>query len=70
MHIQIKNKRDLAFSYQGEQVGQQFPTDTGPLHILAISKDNKTLLVVELKKGRACDAIVGRDTALYGVYTG
>jgi restriction system protein len=40
--------------------GQQFPTDTGPLDILAISKDKKTLLVVELKKGRASDAVVGQ----------
>ena len=35
-------------------------TDTGPLDILAISKDRKTLLVVELKKGRASDAVVGQ----------
>ena len=41
-------------------IGQQYPTDTGPIDILAISKDNKTLLVVELKKGRASDAVVGQ----------
>jgi restriction system protein len=40
--------------------GQQFQTDTGPLDILAISKDKKQLLVVELKKGRASDAVVGQ----------
>ena len=44
----------------GEIVGQQFQTDTGPLDILAISKDQKELLVVELKKGRASDAVVGQ----------
>ena len=33
---------------------------TGPLDILAISKDKKRLLVVELKKGRASDAVVGQ----------
>ena len=44
----------------GERVGQQFPTDTGPIDLLAISKDRKTLLVVELKKGRASDAVVGQ----------
>jgi restriction system protein len=43
-----------------EIIGQQYPTDTGPLDILAISKDNKTLLVVELKKGRASDTVVGQ----------
>ena len=40
--------------------GQQYQTDTGPLDILAISKDKKRLLVVELKKGRASDAVVGQ----------
>lgn len=44
----------------GEAVGQQYQTDTGPLDILAISKDKKRLLVVELKKGRASDAVVGQ----------
>lgn len=44
----------------GEIVGQQYPTDTGALDILAISKDRKRLLVVELKKGRASDAVVGQ----------
>ncbi|RYD33520.1 MAG: DUF91 domain-containing protein, partial [Verrucomicrobiaceae bacterium] len=30
------------------------------LDILAVSKDKKRLLVVELKKGRASDAVVGQ----------
>ncbi|NUQ53827.1 MAG: DUF91 domain-containing protein [Phycisphaerales bacterium] len=41
-----------------ESFGQQFPTDTGAIDILAISKDKKRLLVVELKKGRANDKVV------------
>ena len=41
-------------------VGQQLQTDTGPLDILAISKDKRRLLVVELKKGRAADTVVGQ----------
>ena len=41
-------------------VGQQYPSDTGPIDILAISKDKKTLLVVELKRGRASDRVVGQ----------
>lgn len=44
----------------GEVVGQQFPSDTGPIDILAVSKDGKTLLVVELKRGRASDVVVGQ----------
>ncbi|GJL85425.1 MAG: hypothetical protein DHS20C02_12000 [Micavibrio sp.] len=48
------------FQEDGEIVGQQYPSDTGPIDILAISKDKKTLLVVELKRGRASDAVVGQ----------
>ena len=44
----------------GEYIGQQYQTDTGPIDILAISKDKKELLVVELKKGRASDYVVGQ----------
>jgi restriction system protein len=45
---------------------QQYQTDTGPLDILAISKDKKRLLVVELKKGRASDAVVGQTLRYMG----
>ena len=48
------------YEEDGEFVGQQYPTDTGPIDILAISKDKKTLLVVELKRGRASDNVVGQ----------
>ena len=48
------------YAEDGELVGQQYPSDTGPIDILAISKDKKKLLVVELKKGRASDAVVGQ----------
>jgi len=59
------NQTELAKDYNifeedGELVGQQYPSDTGPLDILAVSKDKKTLLVIELKKGRASDAVVGQ----------
>jgi restriction system protein len=47
--------------YQDENGnGQQYPSDTGPIDILAISKDKKELLVVELKKGKASDVVVGQ----------
>lgn len=48
------------YEVDGELVGQQYPSDTGPLDILAISKDKKVLLIVELKRGRASDAVVGQ----------
>jgi restriction system protein len=53
-------KRYNIFEEEGELVGQQYPSDTGPIDILAISKDKKEILVVELKKGRASDSVVGQ----------
>ena len=63
--VQNWSRTELANEYKiyqadGERVGQQYATDTGPIDILAISKDKKTLLVVELKKGRASDMVVGQ----------
>ena len=54
------------YEEDGEKTGQQYPTDTGPMDILAISKDKKRLLVVELKKGRASDAVVGQTLRYMG----
>ena len=59
------NSTDLGKDYiiyeeDGETSGQQYATDTGPIDILAISKDQKTLLVIELKKGKASDDVVGQ----------
>lgn len=54
------------YEEDGERVGQQYETDTGPLDILAISKDRKRLLVVELKKGRASDVVVGQTLRYMG----
>jgi restriction system protein len=50
----------IIYEEEGEAVGQQFQTDAGPIDILAISKDKKKLLVVELKRGRASDVVVGQ----------
>ena len=57
-HTEIGKDYDI-YEEDGEK-GQQYQTDTGPMDILAISKDKKRLLVVELKKGRASDAVVGQ----------
>ena len=48
------------YEENGEPVGQQYATDAGPIDVLAISKDKKRLLVVELKRGRANDVVVGQ----------
>lgn len=55
----LGKKYDI-YTVDGEQIGQQFQTDTGPVDVLAVSKDGSELLVVELKKGRASDAVVGQ----------
>ena len=57
-HTELGKDYDI-YEEDGEKA-QQYETDTGPLDILAISKDKKRLLVVELKKGRASDAVVGQ----------
>lgn len=48
------------YEEDGELVGQQYPSDTGPIDIMAISKDKKTMLVIELKRGRTSDVVVGQ----------
>ena len=62
---------DLSKNYdiyeaEGELIGQQFPTDTGPIDILAISKDKSELLVIELKKGKVSDVVVGQTQRYMG----
>lgn len=57
--VGLGDKYDI-YEVDGEMIGQQYPSDTGPIDILAISKDKKELLVVELKRGRASDVVVGQ----------
>jgi restriction system protein len=57
--IELGKHYDI-YSEDGQLLGQQYPSDTGPIDILAISKDKKELLVVELKKGRVSDVVVGQ----------
>lgn len=48
------------YSVDGEIVGRQYPSDTGPMDILAVSKDGSELVVIELKRGRVSDVVVGQ----------
>lgn len=64
-HTELGKKYNI-FEEEGELIGQQYPSDTGPIDILAISKDKKELLVVELKKGRASDVVVGQIQSYMG----
>jgi restriction system protein len=62
---EVGKTHDIYKNDDGE-VAQQFPTDTGRIDILAIRKDRKELLVVELKKGRASDKVVGQTHRYMG----
>jgi restriction system protein len=56
----LLSKEFSIYEEEGEPVGQQYATDAGPIDILAVSKDKKRLLVVELKRGRASEVVVGQ----------
>lgn len=56
---ELSKKYDI-YQEEGEVVGKQYRVENGWIDILAISKDGRELLVVELKKGRAQDAVVGQ----------
>ena len=44
----------------GEDFGQQYDTDIGRIDILAYNRIEKAFVVIELKKGRESDAVVGQ----------
>jgi restriction system protein len=54
------------YSEEGEIIGQQYPTDAGIIDILAVSRDGKRLLIIELKRGRASDVVVGQTLRYMG----
>jgi restriction system protein len=57
---ELGKTHDIYADDDGNVIGRQYPSDTGPLDILAISKDRSELLVVELKRGKASDSVVGQ----------
>ncbi len=42
------------------EAGDQFPTDVGPVDILAVHKTDPKMLVTELKRGQSTDQTVGQ----------
>jgi restriction system protein len=58
-NTELAKKYDI-YEEDGLVIGQQYETDIGRLDILAISKDRKELLVIELKRGRVSDVVVGQ----------
>ncbi|WGT47620.1 endonuclease NucS domain-containing protein [Tessaracoccus lacteus] len=57
---ELGKRYDIYCDDEGNQIGRQYQSDTGPLDILAVSKDGAELLVVELKRGKASDSVVGQ----------
>ena len=63
--LPIGNQYDI-YEKDGAQVGQQFRTSTGPIDILALNKNKSDFLVVELKRDRASDPVIGQTTRYMG----
>jgi restriction system protein len=63
-HTELGKDYDI-YEENGE-IAQQYKIEMGRIDILAISKDKKTLLIVELKKGRASDDVVGQTLRYMG----
>lgn len=64
-HTELSKHYDI-YEEDGKKVGQQYSSDTGPIDILAVSKDKKEILVIELKKGRASAVVVGQIQTYMG----
>lgn len=54
------------FEEHGQRCGQQYRTNTGPIDILGQRKDKSDFLVVELKRDRASDVVVGQTLRYMG----
>ncbi len=52
--------QDFLIHEKDEPVGQQYATVAGPIEIRAVSRGRKRLLVVELKRDRATNVVVGQ----------
>jgi hypothetical protein len=54
--------------YRDEEgnVGQQYPTDVGPIDILATNASTGDFVVIELKKGKSSDVVVGQTLRYMG----
>jgi restriction system protein len=54
-------KGKYQFYVESEEVdGQQYPTDIGSIDILAVEQESNAFVVIELKKGRPSDQVVGQ----------
>jgi len=56
--INLRAKLEL---YQDEEnSGRQYPTPIGNIDLLAVDKEKKEFVVIELKKGRSSDVVIGQ----------
>ncbi|NLE37158.1 MAG: DUF1016 family protein [Pirellulaceae bacterium] len=56
----IFKKRYVIYEESEEVNGQQFPTEIGFIDILAFEQETNSFVVIELKKGRTSDQVVGQ----------
>ena len=54
------------YEEDGEVIGRHYHTDAGSIDLLAISHDRSRILVIELKRGRASDVVVGQTLRYMG----
>jgi hypothetical protein len=52
--------KTLVLHAEDEESATQYPTSVGPIDILARDKGSKDWIVIELKKGKSSDAVVGQ----------
>ncbi len=55
----FRGRLDIYQDSEGND-GQQYTTDIGPIDILAVDPETKAFVVIELKKGRPSDQVVGQ----------
>ena len=56
--------------YQDEEnSGRQFPTPIGNIDLLSVNKEKKEFVVIELKKGRSSDVVIGQILRYMGWVT-
>ncbi len=58
--IDLANDLDIYEDENGDVVGQQFPTDVGRIDILCTDRRTGNFVVIELKKGRSSDTVLGQ----------
>lgn len=62
---ELGKKYDLIYE-DGSLISQQYRTEIGPIDILAIDKESKNYVVIELKKNQTSDDTIGQLTRYMG----